>query len=103
MNGTIIIQIVPLDGLRKRLPGGNKMRNLIKGLEDNEIQVIGLEFTVRTYQRGVQELAMFSPQGLIIPRIRSNYPGGDRYVPKITFHTTDGDFNLEDYNGACPW
>lgn len=77
-------------------------RNLIRGLADDEIQIIGIEFTVTTDHGQAQELAMFSPQGLIIPRLRSAAPSAyDKYRPKITFHTTDGDHSVESY--ACPW
>lgn len=79
-------------------------RNLIKGLDDGELQIIGVEFTVISY-RGRQELAMFSPNGLIIPRLRSAPDGGhgDLYRPNITFHTTDGDYTIGQYDGNCPW
>lgn len=79
-------------------------RNLLRSLADDEIQIIGLEFTINFNGGYNQELAMFSPQGLIIPRRRTlaPYHGNDGYQPNITFHTTDGDFTMRDY-GACPW
>ena len=78
-------------------------RNLIKSLADDELQIIGIEFTVTMGDGLKQELAMFSPQGLIIPRIRSGKMPWTNYRPNITFHSTDGDFTMTDYNGACPW
>lgn len=79
-------------------------RNWVKGIDDKEIQIIGIEFTMRDSSGQNQEIAMFSPQGLIIPRLNTIPPYGHfRYQPKITFHTTDGDYAIEDYNGRCPW
>lgn len=77
--------------------------NLIKGLDDDYIQIIGIEFTIRQPDGRRQELAMFSPQGLIIPRQHSRSYGYGFYRPAITFHSTDGDFTMEDFNGQCPW
>lgn len=81
-------------------------RNLNRTLADNELQIIGIEFTVQTYEHGTQELAMFSPTGLIIPRLRSGGIG-DMYLPAITFHYTDGDYtmggNQHGYYADCPW
>lgn len=78
-------------------------RNLIRGLSDDEIQIIGVEFTISEVNGRTSELAMFSPQGLIIPRLRSaNRPGGwNEYLPRITFHSTDGDFQIQGL--GCPW
>lgn len=73
-------------------------RNLVRGLSDDEIQIIGIEFTVQTDYHGNQELAMFSPSGLILPRL---YGHGDMYRPQITFHSSDGDFALT--SSYAPW
>lgn len=79
-----------------------QQRNYIKGLADNEIQIIGIEFTIQDPNGQRQELAMFSPAGLIIPRARS-WNHWNYYRPSITFHSTDGDFTMTDINGQCPW
>lgn len=79
----------------------NEHRNLIRGLGDDEIQIIGVEFTIQTDSGVNQELAMFSPQGLIIPRRRSAY-GFGFYWPKITFHTTDGDYAMDSRTTGQP-
>lgn len=72
--------------------------HLIRDLDDNHIAIIGIEFTVETYGHGRQELAMFSPEGLILPRL---YPQGDRYSPSITFHSTIGDYTIS--GNYAPW
>lgn len=79
-------------------------RNLVKGIDDDEIQIIGVEFTVDLPDGYRQELGMWSPQGLIIPRLRSasaHYAGYAEYRANITFHSTDGDFNITGF--SAPW
>lgn len=75
------------------------------GPEPGEIEIIGVEFTIRKPNGEVEELRMFATPDLIIPRVRSG-PGagyGGVYQPRITFHTNIGDYTLEDLNGRCPW
>lgn len=70
------------------------------GPNDDEIEIIGIEFTIDTpYGRNV-ELQMFETS-IIIPR--SGMLNG--YNPRITFHTSDGDFTLDNRRGIqyCPW
>ena len=69
----------------------SQRRNLARDLKDDEIRIIGVEFTVQTDSGINQELAMFATD-LVIPRGRDR---GNAYWPKITFHTTDGDFVLD--------
>lgn len=79
---------------------------MLVGLPDDQFQIIGLELTMYTEQFGTQELAMFSPAGLILPRMRS-LPGGQGYYrPVVTFHTTMGDYALDgssSYGGYPYW
>lgn len=83
----------------------NNRRNFDLEIPDDYIKIIGVELTVTTYDGLNQELAMFTtPGGLVIPRKRTRLPYGyDGYYPKITFHSTDGDYTMQDYNGQCPW
>jgi hypothetical protein len=79
-------------------------RNLVKNLDDTDLQIIGLEFTIQLPHGLRQELAMFSPEGLVIPRVLSSDPrpwGDYGYTPQVTFHSTDGDFTVIGY--GCPW
>lgn len=81
--------------------------NFIRDIGPDELQIIGVEFTVSTYSRN-QELAMFVPQvPIIIPRLNSGrHREGDQYFPAITFHSTDGDYQINTRNGGyapCPW
>lgn len=79
----------------------NQARPLLKknGPNEDEIEIIGIEFTIDTPNGSNVELAMFSTS-IIIPR-QGRY--GD-YNPKITFHTSMGDYTLNARNpGYCPW
>lgn len=71
------------------------------GPEADEIEIIGVEFTIRKPNGEVEELRMFDTSGLIIPRARL---GGQVLVPRITFHTNLGDYTIGDnHYGSCPW
>lgn len=90
----------------KGMEMNNQPRNFDRSLQDDVLKIIGVEFTVTTFNGLNQELAMFVPSGggLVIPRKRTAYPyNSDGYRPKITFHSTDGDYTMQDYNGQCPW
>lgn len=87
-------------GRTKTTGGKHVPANLVKDIPDDYLQIIGIEFTVQTYSHGAQELAMFAPSGLIIPRLIRK---GDGYFPAITFHSTVGDFRLDSRGVAAPW
>ena len=76
-------------------------RPLLKrnGPNEDEVEIIGIEFTIDTPNGTNVELAMFSTS-IIIPRQR--YGG---YNPRITFHTSAGDYTMDMRrpNGYCPW
>lgn len=79
-------------------------RNIRKNLENHELQILAVEFKVESFSGMInQELEMFTPNGLIIPRLRSgSYPDYmDSYVPVITFHWTNGDYTQR--FADCPW
>jgi len=81
-----------------------QMPHINTTLDDDKFQIIGLEFTVLA-ENQYEELAMFSPQGLVLARRRSMIPGALPYQPAITFHTTLGDYQIRgDYSPyPCPW
>lgn len=82
----------------------NNIRHFDVSVPDNVIKIIGIEFTVTTMNGYNQELGMFTPNLLIArARTKSPYGSGQAYQPKITFHTTDGDFTIQDDNWRCPW
>lgn len=79
----------------------NLARPLLKrdGPTREEIEIIGIEFTIDTPNGENVELAMFSTS-IIIPRT-FRYGG---YNPRITFHTSIGDLTLDTRNiPACYW
>lgn len=81
----------------------NQTRPLLRknGPNEDEIEIIGLEFTIDTPDGRNVELAMFSTS-IIIPRNMARSYGG--YRPQVTFHTSMGDFTLNMSNqGYCPW
>lgn len=81
----------------------NRNYFLDQRIEGDAIRIIGVEFTMDMPDGSNQEMEMFTPSGLlIIPR---SFNGG-YYMPKITFHTTIGDYNIGGRNSGaydCRW
>ena len=77
------------------------MSDLLKrgGPTINEIEIIGLEFALRMPNGQEVELQMF-PASIIFPRSR-----GGLYIPRLTFHTSIGDYTMQsnNMNSYCPW
>lgn len=70
----------------------------------DEIEIIGVEFTIRKPNGIIEELAMFATPGMIIPRAMTPGGGYQEYEPRITFHTNIGDFTITSRTGNnCPW
>lgn len=79
------------------------MNWLDKRINDDSIRIIGAEFTIDMPDGSNQEIEMFTPSGLlVIPRSRSY---AFYLAPKITFHTTIGDYSIGGRNNPnnCPW
>jgi hypothetical protein len=73
-------------------------------IDDDHIRIIGVEFTIDMANGGNQEMEMYTPSGLlIIPRSHPNY--NPMLMPKITFHSSIGDYSIGGRNGGqyAPW
>lgn len=78
-------------------------RYLDKRVDGDSLRIIGAEFTIDLANGTNEEMEMFVPHGLLlVPR---SYPHGGLMQPKITFHTTIGDYSIGGRNNGqyCPW
>jgi hypothetical protein len=72
-------------------------------IDDDHIRIIGVEFTIDMPNGGNQEMEMFTPSGLLI--IPKSTHWQQDLMPKITFHSTIGDYSIGGRNAGqyAPW